>query len=523
MSSYRLHVAHFLRKKKIITIINGEEFNIELDEFYSLQELRKILVSNKGILIDWRNAHFIDTAKEKISHDREDLYKAKDILVQDDDYYALYIEVNAPIPNMPEIIKKFKIDKGYILDNGTIVAANKQAFYIDDISINVKDTYNPSDEVEGSKVISSNECKLYYAEKAAILLSHENLKLTKEYYYAIKNIICQKHWSDTEKIDALNKIGEDYGFFWPREIMLDGKIMQFIDSKSQLQHRVLGGDILMSENKKDWLQHLKPYKNWEIIGYNNRISLYELLDENLQREIKRLFGMKVYHLDALSINKTIPVTGLYYRIPKPPKITSFGDHKIFASIINKTSSVFAIRVDYPDPEKPHFVIHRIDAGNEDSSPVNLLIPWMIIGFIDKFPTESYSISYPRIDLCTYDYDYHDSIKNIFEDDDYDYHDSIKNNIEDDYDYDPKSNITRIKKNIKTDNSYDNYNNNGDNFTVYCNNNNCSVYYNYSYSDINSYNDNYRDTDNYSDGIDIDYKDKDFSEHVSKFDRCKDKI
>ncbi|CAG8576870.1 2195_t:CDS:2, partial [Racocetra fulgida] len=385
------HLYEFFTEKRIITIINGEKFNIKLDELNSLKALREFLTSNKDISIDWSNAHFIDTAKAKISHNSENRYKVKDILIQEDDYYALYIEVNTSIPNIPEIIKKLKIDKGYKLDNGTIVAANKQAFYIDNMSFNVKDTFSsyhwktkenfehlwaksfedrhkPNDEVEGSKVISLNECKLYYAEKANILLSHENLKLTKEYYYAIKNIICQKYWSDTEKIDSLNKIGEDYGFFWPSEIMLGGKIMQFIDPKSQLQHRILGGDILMSENKNDWLQHLKSYKNWEIIGYYNRISLYELLDENLQRKIKKLFGMKVYHLDALSINKTIPVTGLYYRIPKPPKIPSFGDHKIFASIINKTSSVFTIRVDYPDPERPHFVIHRIDARNEDSSP-----------------------------------------------------------------------------------------------------------------------------------------------------------
>ncbi|CAG8766450.1 12927_t:CDS:2, partial [Racocetra persica] len=118
---------------------------------------------------------------------------------------------------------------------------------------------------------------------------------------------------------------------------------QDIDISELDKLKVLGGDvskIARYNNTHEWLESLKSYDNCEIILYDDKLSLYELL---------------------------------------PEKLKSKG-YKIFASIFNVADreplNTFSIRIDYQDSDNPYFVIHCLEPVTKNSPPISLLIPWM---------------------------------------------------------------------------------------------------------------------------------------------------
>ncbi|CAG8807230.1 43555_t:CDS:2, partial [Gigaspora margarita] len=384
----------------------------------SLGEVRRHLSANGDVLMGKQDSQFCSKSKDKIQLYCEDDFKLEDILIPEEDFYSVYIEKNLTKPNFVEISRRLNLNKGRRKESsdGSIVAASKSAFSIKSphlmnvtVNNNLKRIHEKTNEdfkkfwersfdhqVIVPSLQSSVDLKNYdiiYYEKGSIRLSSKDLEVTDEYIRAITDALDEGQ-NDACKREALNKVGKEYGFFWAQEIKLGGK-SQNASSTSINNYDAIGGDITKCNNEDEWLESLSSYENWVIIEYDDKLSLYELLTEELKSRIKKAFGMKILHSDILNIKMSESI----YPVPKPPNIVTFKNHKIFVSMINNTSdannknlsnNVFAIRVDYQNPESPYFIIHRLGMVIKNSPPINISAPWIIIGYDDKFPIEQFS-------------------------------------------------------------------------------------------------------------------------------------
>ncbi|CAG8708421.1 12717_t:CDS:2, partial [Cetraspora pellucida] len=314
----------------------------DLDKDKTLRDTRKCLSSTEEILMGWQNSAFRNKLKRKIPLSQEDKYKLEDILVSEDDYYSLTIEMNQS-PSFPKIKRQHNIEIGYkTLDDGLIIAAEQRAFVIK----------NP-------------------------------------------HLMSITHLNDIQKIEALVEIGKTFGFFWVQEIKLGGKFVQVVTQNAQngeRRNKTVGGDHAKHQSTSDWLKSMESCKEWEIIGYGAKLPLYLLLPEELQSRIKRLNGMKVLHSDVYSIRIIrLPVIE---PVHIPSNIPTLKDCKIFATILNKADrkpykNVFSIRIDYLNDETPFFVIHRIGTIPRNLPQIDLKIPWMIVGYENNLPIEPF--------------------------------------------------------------------------------------------------------------------------------------
>ncbi|CAG8598710.1 14630_t:CDS:2, partial [Dentiscutata erythropus] len=376
---------------------------------------RKILSSTEEVLMGWQNAVFRNMLERKIPLSQEDKYKLEDILVADDDYYTLTIELNQ-LPSFPKIKRKHNIEIGYKLNNGSLIRAEQPAFFIKNshlmsITLNsnfqsiCKKTSKNFDELwnkgceEGydfldyeNEELALNECVIKYCEKGSIILSHKDLEATEDYIEVIENAL-DEELTDIQKVEALVKASEIYGFFWLQEIKLGGKFMQVTTKNGETRYKTVGGDHAKHQSTSNWLKSLESCKEWEIIGYGPKLSLYSLLPENLQSKIKRLNGIKVLYSNVYNVkiirgyDLRSPVVE---QVPVPPNISTEGDCKIFAAVFNRSDrkpyqNVFSIRIDYTHPETPFFVIHRIGTIPHNLPQIDLLIPWMIVGYENNLP------------------------------------------------------------------------------------------------------------------------------------------
>ncbi|CAG8756128.1 10417_t:CDS:2, partial [Gigaspora margarita] len=276
----------------------------------------------------------------KIPHSNEDNYKVEDIPIQkDENFYSLQLEIDETIPCVPELVRKLGIDKGYKKrDDNFIAAANIPAFIIKELhmmniiienkfgtisnkttksveqlwiesfeNVNIKESDKIVENCEEKIVL--NKYTIHYVHKGTILLSHKNLKPTKEYLDAIKNAL-DGNYNDTQKFENLRQIGDEYGFFGWHKIKLGGKCLTMTQDQTNDKYVIaIGGNIAMNANQIKWLGSLESYKTWAIIEYKDKFSLYELLPENLQLEIKRL------HQDDEKVNQS-EIKHLYPNVEK---------------------------------------------------------------------------------------------------------------------------------------------------------------------------------------------------------------
>ncbi|CAG8736051.1 7574_t:CDS:2, partial [Dentiscutata heterogama] len=167
--------------------------------------------------------------------------------------------------------------------------------------------------------------------------------------------------------------------------------------KLGMEHRYPIDNNYNMENSNRQLENLRSFDNWKIIKYDDILSLYELLPDELKEKIKQTIGMRMLHSAILLV--TVPKNH-DFRFPlvtevltKPDEISTFKDCKIFASVYNETSkdpflNTYGIYVYYQHNEDPCFVVYRT-GSHKISSKTKLYIPWMIFGY-DKFPTKPFS-------------------------------------------------------------------------------------------------------------------------------------
>ncbi|CAG8540802.1 7526_t:CDS:2 [Cetraspora pellucida] len=428
---------------KVIIITDDGESSYTLENFdksMQLGEVRKRLFFDKNVLMG-QNANFCHKDKNKIPITFENNYVLEMILIQQDKvFYAFHITKDRSKPSFPEIAKRLDLDKGLNKqEDGSIIAASAPAFRIKNLHMadiiienkfdsvnrqtnkNFEELWIKSFEEVSSTLINNfesqemflNEYEIMRYVKCSIRLSYLNLEPTEEYVEAIKDAL-DKNLSKAQRRKELNKVGEKYGFFFAQEIKLGGKLQRIgrnqtegitqsklNDQDSDISEfdkfKVLGGDVVKFAKYNDtpeWLKSLKYYDNCEIIFYDDKLSLYELLSEKLKSKIRRVNSMKVFYSNVFTTNYFR--SRLITKVPKPPTISTFKGYKIFASIFNTTDrepfNTFSIRIDYQDLDNPYFAIHCLEPVTENSPQISLLIPWMVIGYEENLPSKPFSIN-----------------------------------------------------------------------------------------------------------------------------------
>ncbi|KAF0381916.1 Sel1 repeat domain-containing protein [Gigaspora margarita] len=364
-------------------IANGEvvnTFDLSINDInikMPLNELREYLTRMNLVLVGIQNSNFRNKFEYKIPVINENEYKLNDILVStysidEPDSFSFFIEKDLIRPGFPEIVRILNITNGCIIMQDNIVTTNKSAFYIKNPHLMEVIIHQNLEQIE-----DTGKTKFHVrCEKGTIRLLPADLVATEEYVQAIEDALDKDLNPDPRDArDALIKVGRDYGIFWPKEIKL-------------------GGEFQMDEQTEniEELENLKHYKNWKVIKRSDLTSLYKLLPEWLITKIKEAIGMKVLHLNNLSVNMPKGYNSLIKRIPKPSGITTFNGVKIFASVIvlneaRPYRNSFAIRIEYINDGSPYLVIHRIFPAKKT---FNLFIPYMLIGYKEELPTENFS-------------------------------------------------------------------------------------------------------------------------------------
>ena len=80
--------------------------------------------------------------------------------------------------------------------------------------------------------------------------------------------------------------------------------------------RLLGGIHPNDENfnEKAWIESLEDFKNWERIELQNPINIFQLLPDDLRKQIIKSVGKRIYYSTIENFNYKL--VGYEYRRPR---------------------------------------------------------------------------------------------------------------------------------------------------------------------------------------------------------------
>ncbi|CAG8493759.1 6622_t:CDS:2, partial [Acaulospora colombiana] len=341
------------------------------------------------------------------------------IPISDEDKYTVgvclyenkvYVKRN---PYWEKLVDEFKLDYGYNIINGRVQIAKKKAFNISYCELaelpnrfceikrlklpknshwiqDDKDLRFLSDEsiveliyfdgqfetLMSNKDIAKKSLAHEYENfpKASINITKGIFKISPEFKDALYNFI------ESKDIEKLQKIIDNFGTFIPTIVHFGGRI-NFEGDKLH----VYGGDkiSMYGGDKKTWTESLNNPAEWEPVNYLNLKSIYELLDNDLQKNLILARGkviLKAYDRD-------FEISDFNGHIVKsldiPHKIVSnhLIDSQVFATLVNMhedDNDIFAFWLYRPSSHKSHMIIHRIKPNRKRS--IHLRIGWIVVGY-----------------------------------------------------------------------------------------------------------------------------------------------
>ncbi|PKY46258.1 hypothetical protein RhiirA4_420496 [Rhizophagus irregularis] len=248
------------------------------------------------------------------------------------------------------------------------------------------------------------------------------LEPTTEFIEAVKGVIASK---DPRKFkDIIN----DFGRFVPKKVILGGRAYSIarenseenfgehtkniggqasnvkIEKKSSKSlsknnsfkyqsFKLFGGKEVCSNNfnETDWVESLKNFRNWSCIKFEDPINIFQLLSEDLRKQILLLVGKKILYTDTEDYTYYLSVPGTHhtFKLNIPENILEILQHKdaecsIFSTVIDeKGKDIFNCQVIWPPNEDPKLIIHCIQK-NFNKRECKLKIIWMIVGYDINF-------------------------------------------------------------------------------------------------------------------------------------------
>ncbi|CAB4378645.1 unnamed protein product [Rhizophagus irregularis] len=280
-----------------------------------------------------------------------------------------------------------------------------------------------------SKAETSSVCNFTEFGKVSLKLS-EYLKPTPEFINVVEEAI-----KSNDPRGGFKRITEEFGQFIPTEVILGGRAYfkgvkiskesseenvnkgtvsvatpasniglghsseNSIGNANYSKHecfKLIGGeqpDSLEDFDEKAWVKSLLDFRNWDCIQLKDPISIFQLLDEELRKEIILCIGKRILHLSFEEINYQLeePDRPKVIELNIPSNISDIIQNEdakcnIFATVIDKKevgNDYFSCQILFPPSGKPRLIIHCIQ-NKFKKRKCHLNIGWMVIGYYVNF-------------------------------------------------------------------------------------------------------------------------------------------
>ncbi|UZO15523.1 uncharacterized protein OCT59_006942 [Rhizophagus irregularis] len=288
--------------------------------------------------------------------------------------------------------------------------------------------------MENEGVNSENISSYHFTEYGKVSLKFDqHLKPTQEFVKIVEGAIKSK-----DPVKELKQITEKYGQFIPTEVILGGRAYFnehitstgcFAGNSKEIAINANAGGVLgvnaasafnyskekstyyksnctklIGGNQPDnieifdeaaWVKSLKDYKSWDSIELQNPTSIFQLLSNDLRKQIIEFVGKRIHHQDFVDFSYCLDEFG-------KPKIFEFkdvipsdtlniiqnkeADCNIFATVIDTIESkndFFTCQVLCPPDGNPSLIIHCIQKKFKRYQ-CKLKIGWMVIGYYTDF-------------------------------------------------------------------------------------------------------------------------------------------
>ncbi|CAG8552818.1 20226_t:CDS:1 [Racocetra persica] len=270
----------------------------------------------------------------------------------------------------------------------------------------------------------------FYAKnfgKAKISFQKQNVVLTQEFQNEVQKAIDSR--DQKQKINSINKIIAEFGQFIPTTIQFGGRLyyedttnttknsannniessvnlsiygqgLEFqhksgISNKNEstMQHKgsfIFGGDkIKIYEGKEaEWVSSLQDFRYWEPIEFQEPVSIFEFLDDDLKKKIKKIIGKRIIYSKVQDYSYKINnLNNHIVNLEMPDNVqTIFSDSEIdsqvFATILNmdENNDIFTYTLYTPkDSNVPKLIINCI-SNNGQPRKCHIKIGWIVVGY-----------------------------------------------------------------------------------------------------------------------------------------------
>ncbi|CAG8478005.1 2655_t:CDS:2 [Racocetra persica] len=402
---------------KSIKVVIHEDANKTPNNFgrispsMKLSEVRKFLENLEDFYMGDNMTFLENDVETKIHISTEESRNVSDILV---DEQCIHILKNPEQPSLSQFVNKHHLLNGY---TSNIELDDDNMQYDEEIERNF---------VKKSCFKNRSNCSITIAAptvKDRISISNDDIEPTNDLIDAIEKALNQS--TDEGKLNAIEELWKDFGFFFPKCIEFGGRIQQkisfnnetvtdskkkkfsvglqdsnlSIDSektsskfmdKNRSSRRVFGGDVSIdpdfndSESQRKWLEMLRCSDKWQPISYSEVVWICELLDNELQARLLEIFGQEVLR------NGTDEVEFDNGDIKKPKRIEieniHMANNQIYATIYNTKCihEVFSVHVVYYGEANPTLVIQCIKTEEKKDFKRIIKVAWMIVGFRTDF-------------------------------------------------------------------------------------------------------------------------------------------
>ncbi|CAG8751532.1 2029_t:CDS:2, partial [Cetraspora pellucida] len=236
--------------------------------------------------------------------------------------------------------------------------------------------------------IATTKCSYRIWEKEELIISKQSINPTNDFIAEVKRALkCEN------KETQLRRVAEKYGTFYARRLVFGGAVIKetfsegFINTNDN-QVRIIGG---IKENNgfslKSWIRSLDNRDVWEIIEYDEIYSIFDLLDDNLQKEIFDALGHRILKAGINDIpsnwdfSKNVTyVHSLAMQFADLDKLIKINDCYIFASIIDKNDrDSFSLRIGYMNEHIPLIIVHLKKPLHKKYKNSQIRVGWVIVG------------------------------------------------------------------------------------------------------------------------------------------------
>ncbi|CAG8456074.1 12181_t:CDS:2, partial [Cetraspora pellucida] len=152
---------------------------------------------------------------------------------------------------------------------------------------------------------------------------------------------------------------------------------------------VKGGDVanFNFDDPSNWINSLKNIDTWDIIEYEEVHSIFDLLEDNLRKEVLEALGKRILKVNIESIKYPMSDDKKPYahQLGKQLEdITNIEECEIFSTVMKKKNRhMFSSYICYDSPDKPVILIQRIPGKMTKKKYINIKIGWIVVGYPTK--------------------------------------------------------------------------------------------------------------------------------------------